>query len=88
MNPSITTATYPEKHPFTQDRKKQIEDIIASGKAVRFHYPQGFYKDVKDLSVDTEVHEMGDMMAFRQSGGATHYVCWESPELSIEAVEI
>ena len=70
-----------------EDRRAHILEILNNGMAVRFHYrrPGGasFYKDVIDFDPD----EDGDIKAFRQSGGATDWVCWQAMELGLEEVE-
>ena len=77
---------------FKETRWTEIERIIASGKAVRFNYGP-FHKDVKslegeDIPQDPGVEPHFDLIAFRQSGGRTDHVAWESSELSIEEVDI
>lgn len=70
-----------------EDRRRTILDIVADKKVVRFHYRrpngQSFYKDVREFGPTEGV----DVKSFRRGGGATEWVCWMSPELSIEEVE-
>jgi hypothetical protein len=69
------------------DRRTRIIEALASGKVARFHYTrpggQSFHKDVNEFAPDGD----GDIVSFRRTGGATHWVCWDSPELSLEIVD-
>lgn len=71
------------QHLGTGARRLEIETALASGKVVRFHYPHGIHKDVNALTLN----DVGDLVSFRRSGGFTAYVCWDSPELSVEVVD-
>ena len=90
MLPIIKINAFGPDHPFTVSRRKFIEDTLAAGKAARFHYEAGFYKDVKEWKPNYEAGETDrfDLECFRQSGGRVPYVAWDSPDLSVEAVEI
>lgn len=84
----------PVSKSFKETRWAEIERIIAAGKAVRFHYGEaGFHKDVKSLEKDHIKQAAGvdphfDLIAFRQSGGKTDHIAWESDLLTIEEVDI
>lgn len=82
---TINTYRLPDKA--RASRQREIETALAAGKVVRFHYPRpnghSFHKDINVFAPD----DVGDLVSFRRSGGATEYVCWDSPELTIEIVE-
>lgn len=63
-----------------EDRRQQINDILARGKVAVFTRPslvspdKKVVKKVKEWKEDGE----GDLVAF-DSTGVTSFVCWESP---------
>lgn len=67
-------------------RKKQIKDILASGKAARFHFDLlNITKDVKEWNPD----EDGDLTAFRKcSNSKTNFVFWPGNVYEVTAVDI
>jgi hypothetical protein len=72
-------------HPNAEEIDLKIKEILSRGKAVRFTNTEtNITKDVKEFNKD----EMGDFIAFRQSGGQTHYVCPYALEYVISEVEI
>lgn len=76
-----------QSEEFEKARWAEIEAIIASGKVVRFHYGDRFYKDVNDLTKHNENNGGWDLESFRRTGGQVPYVAWYMPELEIEAVD-
>jgi hypothetical protein len=86
--PTIEAPIYTPSSPILESRIGFIESALADGKAVRFHYypesSHGFTKDINTFEPD----EMGDLKAFRRTGGSTDWICWQSPFLSITAVDL
>ena len=80
-----TITTYGLTGPALEHRKVQIEQAVKAGHIVRFHYGGlHFHKDVNSLA---EGWEDDDLESFRRTGGRVPYVCWQSPELTIEILE-
>ena len=89
---TIDTPTFGPGHPFTVERLRLIREILANGQAARFTYHAGTTRELsKDVKSDAQEYTddgRGDMQAFRQTGGRTHYVCWDSPDLVLSATPL
>lgn len=66
-----------------ESKRQMIEDILSRGKVVRFtNSITGVTKDIKEWNAD----DMGDLTAFRHTGG-NPYICWEAEQYKVSELD-
>jgi hypothetical protein len=66
-----------------ESKRQIIEDILSRGKVVRFtNSITGVTKDIKEWNEDN----MGDLIAFRHTGG-NPYICWLAEQYKVSELD-